>query len=157
MRPNIMGKCIVQECGKSQTNKENMPGVTFHRFSHILSYTHSESFSSIADAVLVGPSSSSLISCSTITFPRLPFGSSYHPDPQKSGASPVLPYENTRTSNSSSGHRSRLLQIKTFAQFDSAKSAGHVLAGHWEAYTLPATRGNLLLLRWDACEKPKLA
>ncbi|KAJ8962345.1 hypothetical protein NQ318_018327 [Aromia moschata] len=26
-----MRKCIVQDCGKSQTNKENMPGVTFHR------------------------------------------------------------------------------------------------------------------------------
>ncbi|KAJ8944249.1 hypothetical protein NQ318_013660 [Aromia moschata] len=27
-----MRKCIVQDCGKSQTNKENMPGVTFHSF-----------------------------------------------------------------------------------------------------------------------------
>ncbi|KAJ8944407.1 hypothetical protein NQ318_023180 [Aromia moschata] len=26
-----MRKCIVQDCSKSQTNKENMPGVTFHR------------------------------------------------------------------------------------------------------------------------------
>ncbi|KAJ8938885.1 hypothetical protein NQ318_016089 [Aromia moschata] len=26
-----MRKCILQDCGKSQTNKENMPGVTFHR------------------------------------------------------------------------------------------------------------------------------
>ncbi|KAJ8936353.1 hypothetical protein NQ318_006317 [Aromia moschata] len=28
---NIMGKYIVQDCGKNQTNKENMSGVTFHR------------------------------------------------------------------------------------------------------------------------------
>ncbi|KAJ8940394.1 hypothetical protein NQ318_009825 [Aromia moschata] len=30
-----MRKCIVQDCGKSQTNKENMPGVTFHRIDGV--------------------------------------------------------------------------------------------------------------------------
>ncbi|KAJ8940669.1 hypothetical protein NQ318_017718 [Aromia moschata] len=35
-----MRKCIVQDCGKSQTNKENMPGVTFHRITNEKFLTH---------------------------------------------------------------------------------------------------------------------
>ncbi|KAJ8959172.1 hypothetical protein NQ318_022433 [Aromia moschata] len=31
-----MRKCIVQDCGKSQTNKENMPGMTFHRIEILI-------------------------------------------------------------------------------------------------------------------------